>query len=87
MAAKCKDVLLTLRFYSQKPFFVTALPAGSARKVRQPKGSSRPGWLTESPWESVRQLELPSRTTHKLTHHSKDFALALALKIFTQTLI
>ncbi|PIC99245.1 hypothetical protein CSV65_10170 [Sporosarcina sp. P31] len=31
MGAKCKDVLLTLRFYSQKPFFVTALPAGSAR--------------------------------------------------------
>ncbi|GKV66362.1 hypothetical protein NCCP2331_25150 [Sporosarcina sp. NCCP-2331] len=24
---KCKDVLLTLRFYSQKPFFVTALAA------------------------------------------------------------
>ncbi|PIC81127.1 hypothetical protein CSV75_04935 [Sporosarcina sp. P18a] len=22
---KCKDMLLTLRFYSQKPFFVTAL--------------------------------------------------------------
>ncbi|PIC74955.1 hypothetical protein CSV76_03655 [Sporosarcina sp. P17b] len=42
------------------------------------KRAQRTGWLTESPWESVRQLELPSRNTHKLTHCS--FALALAFK-------
>ncbi|PIC85834.1 hypothetical protein CSV72_11505 [Sporosarcina sp. P20a] len=46
MAAKCKDVLLTLRFYSQKPSFVTALPDGSARKERQPKGS-KATWLAQ----------------------------------------
>ena len=26
---KCKDMLITLRFYSQKPYFATALPVGS----------------------------------------------------------
>ncbi|PIC74140.1 hypothetical protein CSV69_12975 [Sporosarcina sp. P26b] len=77
MVAKCKDVLLTLRFYSQKPFFATALPDGSARKMRQPKGSLRPGRLTESPWESVRQLELPSPRTHKFIYYSKAIAFEL----------
>ncbi|ARK20758.1 hypothetical protein SporoP32a_03820 [Sporosarcina ureae] len=43
------------------------------------KRAQRTGWLTESPWESVRQLDLPSRTTHKLTHCSFALALALAL--------
>ncbi|PIC95369.1 hypothetical protein CSV69_12250 [Sporosarcina sp. P26b] len=46
------------------------------------KRAQRTGWLTESPWESVRQLELPSRTTHKLTHCSFALALELELKQF-----
>ena len=35
LAVRCKDMLLTLRFYSQKPFFVSALPAGAWESVRQ----------------------------------------------------
>ena len=35
---ECKDVLLTLRFYSQNPYFATALPAGTAR-AESPAGT------------------------------------------------
>ncbi|WP_239431600.1 hypothetical protein [Sporosarcina sp. ACRSL] len=30
--SKCKDVLVTLRFYSQKPFYVTAFAATGIRQ-------------------------------------------------------
>ncbi len=71
LAAKCKDVLLTLRFYSQKPFFVTALPAGSARsgettkRVQRTVGSPRAHGKASPNWSF--HPEPLTLATHHLT--------------------
>ena len=78
LGAKCKDVLLTLRFYSQKPFFVTALPAGSARSgettkraqrtVGSPRahGKASPNWSSH-PEPLTNSLTTPKTLTLNLT--------------------
>ena len=50
---ECKDVLLTLRFYSQKPYFATALPAGTAR-AEGPAGNEVDEEIEAVPAERVR---------------------------------
>ncbi|PIC79893.1 hypothetical protein CSV75_07915 [Sporosarcina sp. P18a] len=60
----CNDVLLTLRFYSQKPFFVTALPAGTAR-AESPAGSVADEDIEAVPAERVR-LERKSTVPMRL---------------------
>ncbi len=70
--ATCKDVLPTLRLCSQKPFFVTAFPAGTAR-------AEDPG-LSEAreAAEAVPAESAPTRSENPMTNaiyfpfHSKQ---------------